>query len=98
MMAFAIIVLAVETFFSGVLYGIMQVGAISYELSMFTIFFYAICTVCAIVSLIMNIKNLRDWMASKPKAVVGTILSSVALLYGVIFFVTLIISLGAAGV
>ncbi len=96
MLVFAIVVLALETLFSGIVVGITQGGTITYEFAMFTIFFYAVCTICAIIALIMNIKALKDWLASKPKAIVGTILSSIAILYGVIFFASLIAGIAAA--
>ena len=74
-----------------------QTQPMEFGTATFIIFIYATCLIGAVISLIYCIVKLKSWMInSKAKYIVGTIFSSITIVYGLIFFISFFIGLGAA--
>ena len=95
----AIIFFAIELITTFVVNGVIQnqTQSIEYGTATFIIFLYVACLIGAIISLICCIAKLRNWLLKgKAKYIVGIVFSSVTILYGLIFFISFFIGLGAA--
>ena len=74
-----------------------QTQPMEFGTATFIIFLYAACLIGAIISLIYCIVKLSSWLlTSKAKYIVGIVFSSLTILYGLIFFISFFIGLGAA--
>ena len=74
-----------------------QTQPMEFGTATFIIFIYATCLIGAVISLIYCIAKLRNWLLKgKAKYIVGIVFSSVTILYGLIFFISFFIGLGAA--
>ena len=95
----AIIFFAIELITTFVVNGVIQnqTQPIEYDTATFIIFLYAACLIGAIISLIYCIVKLNSWLVKgKAKYIVGIVFSSLTILYGLIFFISFFIGLGAA--
>ena len=95
----AIIFFAIELITTFVVNGVIQnqTQPMEFGTATFIIFLYAACLIGAIISLIYCIVKLRSWLLKgKAKYIVGIVFSSLTILYGLIFFISFFVGLGAA--